>query len=184
MGRAHAGRCHGRRQRLAGAGPGRKGQNRYAALWGAIHQPDLYAAAIAVNPVSDIADQIDWFYQKYSKYKGYEDRLYSVWGDPEVDAAYLKSRSPINTVDKLKIPLLLIHGTNDDVVPLRQSRALSEAAKAAKVPLEYREVKSAGHSLETDVGEYTLKGDQIDHLKELKATLADMTEHLSDAFSK
>jgi len=156
----------------------------YAALWGALQQDDLYKTAIAVNPVSDITDQIEWFHQSYSRYKGYEEQLYSEWGNPEKDAVYLQNRSPINFIDQLNIPLLLIHGTNDGVVPIRQSRALVEKAKAANISLTYKEVKSAGHSLETDVGEYTLQGDQVDYLKEMKATMKVMSDHLNDVFGR
>lgn len=64
--------------------------------------------------------------------------------------------SPKDAVAKLPVPLLMIHGTADEVVPLAQGKALFAAAKPRKT---FFEVKggSHGNSLARNNGEYRKK---------------------------
>ena len=43
----------------------------------------------------------------------------------------LEAVSPINHAEVLKAPVLLIHGENEKVVPIRQSKALAKKLKKA-----------------------------------------------------
>jgi len=64
--------------------------------------------------------------------------------------------APKDSVAKLSVPLLMIHGTADEVVPLSQGKALYEAARPRKT---FFEVKggSHGNSLSRNNGEYRQK---------------------------
>ena len=68
-------------------------------------------------------------------------------GVPE-DLARLKDRSPINHVDRLLVPIFLLHGGNDWRVPVAGSRVFVEAAKAAGKKVTYHEVEGQGHVVE------------------------------------
>jgi dipeptidyl aminopeptidase/acylaminoacyl peptidase len=43
-----------------------------------------------------------------------------------------------------------MHGTSDDVVPIKQSNELVEALTKAGVPVEFRPIKRGGHVLVTN----------------------------------
>jgi dipeptidyl aminopeptidase/acylaminoacyl peptidase len=46
--------------------------------------------------------------------------------------------------------VVLVHGTDDDVVPFAQSRDYATAARAAGTPVTLHEVAGAGHSAHLD----------------------------------
>jgi dipeptidyl aminopeptidase/acylaminoacyl peptidase len=46
--------------------------------------------------------------------------------DPNVDAERISATSPTPNVDRIKIPILLIHGDADDIVPYEQSQQLKK----------------------------------------------------------
>ena len=52
---------------------------------------------------------------------------------PEARETYL-DRSPINHVDQLAAPILLLQGTEDRVVPPSQAETMAEAARAKGLP--------------------------------------------------
>ena len=71
-------------------------------------------------------------------------------GDPAdpKELAKIQDRSPIQHVDRLTAPLLLLHGENDWRVPVEGSRAFARAAEAAHKPVTYVEIKGQGHHVE------------------------------------
>ena len=56
-----------------------------------------------------------------------------------------KTADPVNYLDADDAPLLIVHGTQDPLVPLSQSVYLYEAAKKAGVPCELIVLEGAGH---------------------------------------
>jgi dienelactone hydrolase len=71
-------------------------------------------------------------------------------GDPAVpaDLTRMRDRSPLSHVDRLQSPLLLTHGANDWRVPVGESRAFAEKAKALGKPVTYVEFAGQGHHIE------------------------------------
>ncbi len=63
-------------------------------------------------------------------------------GDPVVDQI-----SPIKHVDKVSVPVLLIHGKDDSVVKFEQSRIMADALKDAKKPVEFVVLDGEDHWL-------------------------------------
>ena len=55
--------------------------------------------------------------------------------------------SPVAHVDKVTAPVLLIHGRDDTVVPLEQSRMMAEALKSAGKPFEFVTLDGTDHWL-------------------------------------
>jgi uncharacterized protein len=78
-----------------------------------------------------------------------------MWDDPNcpLSAAYMEDMARIGTVineaEKIKVPWLLIHGTEDDVVPIQESR---EIFARANQPKEFIELKGSNHVF---AGEFT-----------------------------
>ncbi len=71
-------------------------------------------------------------------------------GDPSQPSqlARMRDRSPLSHVDLLRAPLLLTHGSNDWRVPVGESRAFAEKAKALGKPVTYVEFAGQGHHIE------------------------------------
>lgn len=66
-------------------------------------------------------------------------------GDPEKEEEFLKSRSPVFFVDRIKAPLLVGHGANDVRVVVAQSGEMAEAMPKANKLLEYVVYEDEGH---------------------------------------
>jgi dipeptidyl aminopeptidase/acylaminoacyl peptidase len=58
-------------------------------------------------------------------------------GDPETDAEFLWSRSPLSRADQISIPLLIAHGANDPRVRQAESQQIVEALRKAGIEHEY-----------------------------------------------
>ena len=57
----------------------------------------------------------------------------------------MEAASPARHADKIKAPVLLIHGLEDTIVPARQSRIMAKALRDAGKPVELVEIKFTGH---------------------------------------
>jgi dienelactone hydrolase len=73
-------------------------------------------------------------------------------GDPSVpsDLERMTERSPIHAVERLDVPLFLLHGENDWRVPVAGSRAFAGEAERLGKPVTYLEVAGQGHKVEGD----------------------------------
>lgn len=61
--------------------------------------------------------------------------------------ADLKAISPVQLADKADIPILLIHGEDDTIVPFEQSQAMADALKKAGKPVALVPLKGEDHWL-------------------------------------
>ncbi|MCR5877106.1 S9 family peptidase [Phenylobacterium sp. J367] len=107
----------------------------YAALAGATHDRGVYRCAGSVAGVADLRRQVSHSRRQsgsqattryWNRFIGAEDL-----GDP-VMAAY----SPAQHARNAEIPILLVHGKDDTVVPLDQSQVMADALKRAGKPYE------------------------------------------------
>jgi dipeptidyl aminopeptidase/acylaminoacyl peptidase len=65
--------------------------------------------------------------------------------------AVLAKYSPDKLADTVSVPVLLIHGQDDTVVPIEQSRLMSDALQHAGKPVEMMVLKSDDHWLSRGV---------------------------------
>lgn len=118
----------------------------YAALAGATMTPDLYQCAISINGLSDIEEMLDF----EKKEHGEDSSTYRYWQEvinrKDLDDNFLQSISPINYVDKVKIPVLLIYGPRDKIVHPEQSKDFYDALKDAKKDVQLIKIKDEAHS--------------------------------------
>ncbi|MFN4297325.1 MAG: alpha/beta hydrolase family protein [Brevundimonas sp.] len=118
----------------------------YAALMGAVRRPDLYKAAISICGVGDLGDALSYERRDDESADGF---VYNYWisriGDPRTDAAAIAAASPRLRAAEIACPVLLVHGVNDRIVQVHQSRRMHEALRAAGKSVEYVEVPDAGH---------------------------------------
>jgi len=64
--------------------------------------------------------------------------------DPKI-RAFMEKTAPLNNVQKIKKPLLIIHGKNDPRHPASEAEALVQAAKKTGAPVWYLLAKDEGH---------------------------------------
>ncbi len=119
----------------------------YSALAGGAFSPELYRCVISINGVSDLPAMLAEAKSRY----GYRHWVISYWhkiiGDSKTEREKLKSVSPVNFADQFQAPVLLIHGDDDTVVPIRQSQLMYKALKKAKKPVEFEELDGEDHWL-------------------------------------
>jgi dipeptidyl aminopeptidase/acylaminoacyl peptidase len=117
----------------------------FAALAGAAVTPDLYRAAVSQAGVCDLVEMLKWV--RYQD--GVDSASYTHWvksiGDPEADAAQLRTASPRQHADAIRIPILLVHGDSDSIVPIEQSQLMHKALKKAGKNVRLTTYKMEGH---------------------------------------
>ncbi|WIM95088.1 S9 family peptidase [Actinoplanes oblitus] len=92
----------------------------------------------------------------------------SKYGDPVTDAALLHDLSPIHQIDRLRAPLLVVHGENDTNVPVIEAEQVVAALAARGLPHRYLLFPGEGHELLHQTSRATF----------LRETLDWLTEHL------
>ncbi|HYL00955.1 MAG TPA: S9 family peptidase [Steroidobacteraceae bacterium] len=121
----------------------------YAALAGVTLDPGVYRCAVSVAGIGDLKRMLKWEIEqaggrKQNSTQRYWDRFMGVSGpdDPALDAI-----SPIRHVGAAAVPILLIHGKDDTVVPFEQSKAMYEALRKANQEAELVTLKEEDHWL-------------------------------------
>lgn len=119
----------------------------YAALAGVTIDPGVYRCAVSVAGISDLARFLQWHGRG-----GLDDRVLTrfwdrFWGvsgasDPKLDAI-----SPIKHIDAVKVPVLLIHGRDDTIVPYEQSQIMYDALQKQQKDVQLVTLKHEDHWL-------------------------------------
>jgi dipeptidyl aminopeptidase/acylaminoacyl peptidase len=133
----------------------------YAALMGAIRTPELFRCAISYAGVTDVPAMMRFDKNQLlpDRYRRWRDR---VRGEADVN---LKNVSPLKRTAEVAIPVLVMHGTDDETVPYRQAEEFVKAMRKAGKPLEFIEFKDVGHQVENSV-------DRVKFLNAVEAFLA------------
>jgi dipeptidyl aminopeptidase/acylaminoacyl peptidase len=136
----------------------------YVALAGAAFTPDLYACAVSVNGISDLADMLGY----ETRQSGEESDSLAYWRDHignRLDPRLAK-RSPAKAAAAIKAPVLLLHGADDTVVPVSQSEKMARALEAGRQPHEFVRLAGEDHWLSSSET-------RVRVLTEIEAFLAD-----------
>lgn len=128
----------------------------YAAMWGIAKTPDQYRCAISIAGVANLRREVNDF---GSALRG---KLYrDAWVRMTPDFAAV---SPINAVDRIKVPLLLIHGKKDITVNFNQSESMYKKMLGAGKQVELVPLPLADHY-------FTREADRITLLSSIEAFL-------------
>jgi dipeptidyl aminopeptidase/acylaminoacyl peptidase len=119
----------------------------YAALAGATLTPDRYKCAAAGGGVSDLEAILAYGQRLSGSHSVWSDYWRVSIGDRQEDRDHIRSVSPVNLADHAHIPILLIHGTNDTVVPIEQSQRMRDRLLAAGKNVQYVELHNDDHWL-------------------------------------
>ena len=120
----------------------------YAAMAGPTLDQGVYRCAVSVAGVSDLRRMVLWEAEHgahrnsqtvryWNRFMG-ADRL----GDRDLDEI-----SPARQASRADAPILLLHGRDDTVVPIEQSRRMASALRAAGKPHELIELAGEDHWL-------------------------------------
>ena len=90
-------------------------------------------------PVCDLLDLNERTHRFES---GYTVRMV---GPLPAAADVYRDRSPITRAAEIRVPVLLLHGTDDDTVPVEQSAEMADALRRAGVPVERHVYEGEGH---------------------------------------
>jgi dipeptidyl aminopeptidase/acylaminoacyl peptidase len=120
----------------------------YAALAGAAFTPETYRCAISIAGVSDLTEQARYVIREGDEEEGAYIRR-SI-GDPRADRVRMEARSPAQHAENIVVPVLLLHGERDDIVPVSHSRRMARALRAAGRDVRYIEVAGEAHPYWSD----------------------------------
>lgn len=103
-------------------------------------QTDLFATAISHAGISNIASYWGGGYWGYTYGECAQYGSFP-WNNPDL---YVK-QSPLFNADKIRTPLLLLHGTADTNVPTNESQQLFTALKILGRPVTYIQIEGEDH---------------------------------------
>lgn len=67
------------------------------------------------------------------------------YGDPATKAEMLKSLSPLYKLDRIRTPLVVLHGANDTNVPVIEAEQIIATLKGRGIPVRYNLFPGEGH---------------------------------------
>ena len=127
----------------------------YATLAGVTFTPDLYAAGVDIVGPSNLITLME----SIPPYWEAARKMFAVrMGDVSTaeGKALLKERSPLNSVDKIKTPLLVAQGANDPRVNRREAEQIVIALRDRGFPVEYILAPDEGHGFARPVNNLAL----------------------------
>jgi len=114
----------------------------YAAMMGVIREPSLYRCAAGYAGVYDLNKLYKWTGMRRTVVgRDYLSRYVGT------DKAELAAYSPAQLPDKIKVPVLLAHGSQDGIVEVLFARDMNKALKKHKQPTELIVYPYMGHGL-------------------------------------
>ncbi len=131
----------------------------YEALTSLVFSPEFLACAISLcgpSHLKTVLDNVPFYWEipdgpLADKMRFFTKNAFikSMGGDPdkEADIPFLESCSPLNYVDNIQKPLLLIHGANDPIVAVAESDQIFEKMKQKGLPVTYLSFPDEGHGI-------------------------------------
>jgi dipeptidyl aminopeptidase/acylaminoacyl peptidase len=111
----------------------------YVTLMALILYPSLFAAGVDTCGMSDLTtffrDTEPWI----------ATAAVTKYGDPVQDATLLANLSPLHHVDRIRVPVLVVHGELDTNVPVNEAHQVVAALQQLSREVEYLELLGEGH---------------------------------------
>lgn len=108
----------------------------YAALIAAARTPNLYQCSIAGAAVADNAQQLNYYREFLNSERASDIEQIKFWTE---------SINPIKEVENVNIPLMVIHGSIDQRVPIRHAKKYVDELEDNNIPHKYIKLKDADH---------------------------------------
>lgn len=113
----------------------------YMVLAGLTLYPEMWAAGVDVVGIANFRT----FLEQTAPYR--RALREAEYGSLDKDGALLDKISPIHKVDKIKAPLMVLHGTNDPRVPVGEAKQIASALDKRGVPVQLMIFDDEGHGL-------------------------------------
>lgn len=118
----------------------------YAALAGVTLQHGLYRCAVSVSGPANMSSFFTWQIDRHGGSRNDSTRYWrQVTGADKGGDRVMHAISPTTFAKSADAPVLLIHGKDDTVVPVEQSRQMAAALKRAGKPVEVIEINGGDH---------------------------------------
>ena len=101
--------------------------------------PELCAAGVDLYGVADLVHLAETTH-RYEKH--YLDTLV---GEFPINQQKYREQSPLYVVDKIRSPLLILHGSDDPIVPVEQSKMIAEKLQLLGQAVELHIYDGQGH---------------------------------------
>ena len=111
----------------------------YLTMMAVTKAPDLWAAAVPIVPF------VNWFTEIANEDPSLREYDLATMGDPVKNKALYEERSPINFVDQIKAPLLLLAGANDPRCPATEAQQVADAVKKKGGVAQLKIYQDEGH---------------------------------------
>ncbi len=111
----------------------------YLTMMAVTKYPDMWGAGVAIVPYTN------WFTELATEDPAIREYDISIMGDPVENKALYEERSPINFIDRIKAPILLIAGGNDVRDPRGESEQVAAAIKKNGGFVQIKIYENEGH---------------------------------------
>jgi dipeptidyl aminopeptidase/acylaminoacyl peptidase len=111
----------------------------YLTMMGVTKAPEMWAAGVPIVPF------VNWFTEIQNEDPVLQQSDLATMGDIEKNKALYEDRSPINFIDRIKVPLYLLAGGNDPRCPKEEAQQVVEAVKKRGGIVEYKFYENEGH---------------------------------------
>ncbi|KAA0972667.1 S9 family peptidase [Aureimonas fodinaquatilis] len=117
----------------------------YAALVGASFTPERFAAAISYSGMSDLRALVEGALPFIRKTLA--NTYLAYMGDPDIpeENARMLAKSPVSRLDRIKCPLMVVHGAQDVRVALSHAELVVKTLKARGNDVEFLLNEKEGH---------------------------------------
>ena len=111
----------------------------YLTMMAVTKAPDLWAAGVPIVPF------VNWFTEVENEDPLLREYDLATMGDPVRDKARYQERSPINFVDQIRAPLLILAGGHDPRCPATEAEQVASAVKKRNGVAELKIYQNEGH---------------------------------------
>ena len=112
----------------------------YLTMMALTKAPDMWAAGVAIVPF------VNWTTELANIDPNMRQTDIAIMGDPVGNKALYADRSPINFIDRIKAPLLLLAGGNDPRCPASEAQQVAAAIKKNGGFVQLKIYENEGHS--------------------------------------
>ena len=113
----------------------------YMVLAGLTLYPDQWAAGVDIVGIANFRT----FLEQTAAYR--RATREAEYGSLKNDGALLDKISPIHKIDRIKAPLMVIHGTRDPRVPIGEAKQVAEGLQKRGLPVKLMTFEDEGHGL-------------------------------------
>jgi dipeptidyl aminopeptidase/acylaminoacyl peptidase len=112
----------------------------YLSMMAVTKAPEVWAAGVPIVPF------VNWFTEIENEDPVLRESDLATMGDPAKNKALYEERSPINYIDQIKAPLLLLAGGHDPRCPKSETQQVVDAIKKRGGTVDYKIYDNEGHS--------------------------------------